>query len=145
MASAVQAATEAVKSAVSTAAATVSSTAVAAANAVTPGAPPTAPHRSGSIGQPSEGEQDSHPLLSPRDELAKEKMEKMFASRPDRQELVDKNILKNSNVAPSLQAKQAELERSQLEDILENKLQARPSPEELVKEGILQQNEVPSA
>jgi len=84
-------------------------------------------------------------LLSPHDELAKEKLDKLLTSRPDRKELVEKNILKNSNVAPSLQAKQAELERSQLENKLDQKLQARPSPEELVKEGILKKDEVPTA
>jgi len=115
-------------------------------DSLTSNPPPTAARQDSlkqPIGEPAEGEKDQHPLLSPHDEVAKEKLEKLMGARPDRKELVDKNILKNSNVAPSLQAKQAELERSQLEDILENKLQARPSPDELVKEGILQKDEAP--
>jgi hypothetical protein len=43
----------------------------------------------------------------------------------------------DSKVAPSLQAAQAELKRSQLEDSLEKALAQRPNPDELVKEGIL--------
>jgi len=135
MSATVQAAANTVKSAVSATGDTVSNTASAAANAVASN--PTARHADGA--QPA-AETNS---MSPRDDAAKEKLDKLFASRPDRKELVDKNILKNSNVAPSLQAKQAELERSQLEDMLQNKLQARPSPEELVKEGILLKDEAP--
>jgi hypothetical protein len=43
-----------------------------------------------------------------------------------------------SNVAPALMAAQKELERSQLENTLENKLKARPDAAELLKGGILE-------
>ncbi|CCM00405.1 uncharacterized protein FIBRA_02435 [Fibroporia radiculosa] len=67
-----------------------------------------------------------------------EKLERRLSLRPDKQDLVERNILKESNVAPSLQAAKDRLERSQLEDKLEHALQQRPKAEELVKDGILQ-------
>jgi len=91
-----------------------------------------------------EGLKDEAPVLSPKSEQTK-KLERQLSLRPDKSELVEKNILKSSSVAPSLQAAQADLERAQLENKLEGKLQARPKPEELVKEGILQADEVPGA
>ncbi|KAG8863458.1 hypothetical protein FRB96_008198 [Tulasnella sp. 330] len=149
MASTVQAAKDAVTGAVAAA----SNAATSAISAATSTAPPTAPHTTndGSGAVPTGDEtaapviKDEAPLLNPQDELAKERLQKLLGERPERQELVDKNILKSSNVAPGLQAKQAELARSQLEDLLENKLQARPRPEELVKEGILQSSELAAA
>jgi len=127
----------AAKNAASDVASTVSDAASAAVAAVSSNVPPAAPYVDDAP------EQDQNPVISPKDEVAKEKLDKFVASRPDPQELVDKNILKSLNVAPALQANQAKLERSQLEDKLDQKLQARPSPQELVKEGILQENEVP--
>ena len=53
------------------------------------------------------------------------------------------NILPDSNAAPALQEKQRELEKHMRMDSLEQKLQSRPRPEELVKEGILGENENP--
>jgi len=47
-------------------------------------------------------------------------------------------------VAPALQAAKEKLERSQLEDKLDHALQSRPKAEELVKEGILNEDEVPT-
>ncbi|KAL7010335.1 hypothetical protein EMMF5_000358 [Cystobasidiomycetes sp. EMM_F5] len=44
----------------------------------------------------------------------------------------------DSKVAPALQAAQKELERSQLQDKLGQALHTRPTPQELVKEGILE-------
>ncbi|GAA96103.1 uncharacterized protein L969DRAFT_17169 [Mixia osmundae IAM 14324] len=70
------------------------------------------------------------------------KLESLLKNRPQRDELVDKNILKDSRVAPALQAAEAELARAQAKDTLEAKLQARPMPEELVQEGIAQKGEV---
>ncbi|KAI0283665.1 hypothetical protein BGY98DRAFT_911407, partial [Russula aff. rugulosa BPL654] len=66
-----------------------------------------------------------------------ETLEKRLAQRPDRQELQDRNILKEGNVAPALQAVREQLQRSQLEDKLDQALLNRPKPEELVKSGIL--------
>jgi len=74
---------------------------------------------------------------------SRHKLEKSLKQRPEKEELVEKNILKNSNAAPALQAAQAELQRSQLEDKLEYALQHRPNPAELVREHILQEGEVP--
>ncbi|KIJ49484.1 hypothetical protein M422DRAFT_27850 [Sphaerobolus stellatus SS14] len=73
--------------------------------------------------------------------VVRKKLERKLSLRPEKQDLVDKNILKDSNVAPSLQAAQAELQRSQLEDKLDYALQHRPKPEELVKGGILKEDE----
>ncbi|KAF9991402.1 hypothetical protein BGZ79_004558, partial [Entomortierella chlamydospora] len=42
-----------------------------------------------------------------------------------------------SHVAPALQGKEAELKRSQLEDMLNTKIQERPSAEVLVEKHIL--------
>ncbi|KAI9507894.1 hypothetical protein F5148DRAFT_44860 [Russula earlei] len=72
-------------------------------------------------------------------------LEKRLAQRPDRQELQDRNILKDGNVAPALQAAREQLQRSQLEDKLDQKLLHRPKPEELVKSGILKPEEAPAS
>ncbi|KAH9978861.1 hypothetical protein BGW80DRAFT_1281407 [Lactifluus volemus] len=72
-------------------------------------------------------------------------LEKRLAQRPDRQELQDRNILKEGNVAPALQAVRDQLQRSQLEDKLDQKLTQRPKPEELVKSGILWPEEAPTS
>ncbi|CEL61050.1 hypothetical protein RSOLAG1IB_04290 [Rhizoctonia solani AG-1 IB] len=81
--------------------------------------------------------------LSPRSEETKFKLEKGLKERPDKQDLVNRNILKDSKVAPALQAAQDKLQRSQLEDKLDKALENRPKPEELVNNGILNKDEVP--
>lgn len=53
------------------------------------------------------------------------------------------NILPDSTAAPALQGHQKELERHMRADSLEKHLQARPPPEELVKQGILEADENP--
>jgi hypothetical protein len=53
------------------------------------------------------------------------------------------NILSPTHAAPALQAQQKALERHMRADSLEHKLQQRPKPEELVKEGILEAEENP--
>ncbi|KZV81102.1 hypothetical protein EXIGLDRAFT_392495 [Exidia glandulosa HHB12029] len=73
----------------------------------------------------------------------KHKLERALSDRPDKQELVDRNILKDTTVAPALQAAQDKLQRSQLEDKLDQALQHRPKPEELIKDGILTPDEAP--
>ncbi|KAF8739803.1 hypothetical protein RHS02_05022, partial [Rhizoctonia solani] len=86
--------------------------------------------------------------LSPRSEQTKFNLEKGLKERPEKQELVNRNILKGefySKVAPALQAAQDRLQRSQLEDKLDKALENRPKPEELVKNGILNKDEVPSS
>ncbi|KAI0330125.1 hypothetical protein GY45DRAFT_1323999 [Cubamyces sp. BRFM 1775] len=79
------------------------------------------------------------------DPEAAQKLEKSLAQRPDKHELIERNILKDDTVAPSLQAAKEKLQRSQLEDKLEHALQARPKPEELVKGGILKETDAPPA
>jgi len=92
-----------------------------------------------------QGSTDESGVISSQDTEARRKLERQLSNRPDRSELVEKNILKYPNVAPGLQAAQAELAKAQLEDKLEASLQKRPSPEDLVKEGILNADEVPGA
>ena len=53
------------------------------------------------------------------------------------------NILPDSTAAPALQASQRDLEKHMRADSLEQKIQNRPKPDELVKEGILEENENP--
>jgi hypothetical protein len=53
------------------------------------------------------------------------------------------NILSPTSTAPALQANQKALEKHMRADSLEQKLQQRPKPEELVKEGILEADENP--
>jgi hypothetical protein len=71
------------------------------------------------------------------------KLEKRLSTRPEQNELIERNILKDGSVAPALQATKEKLQRSQLENKLEHALQQRPKPEELVKEGILKEDELP--
>ncbi|KZS98703.1 hypothetical protein SISNIDRAFT_448998 [Sistotremastrum niveocremeum HHB9708] len=78
--------------------------------------------------------------ISPQD---KEKLERRLSERPDKRDLVDRNILRDSTVAPALQAAQSQLQRSQLQDKLDRELQSRPKPEELIQKGILSEDEAP--
>jgi hypothetical protein len=65
-------------------------------------------------------------------------LNKAIASRPEKDELVERNILPDSTVAPSLQNHQRELAAAMRRDSIEKHLQTRPSPAELIKEGILE-------
>lgn len=71
------------------------------------------------------------------------KLDKAISHRPEKQELVDRNILKDDNIAPALQAARDQLQRAQLEDKLDHELQNRPKADELVKKGILDADEAP--
>ena len=51
------------------------------------------------------------------------------------------NILPQSNAAPALQASQKALDKQMRADSLDQKIQQRPKPEDLVKEGILEASE----
>ncbi len=53
------------------------------------------------------------------------------------------NILPDTNAAPSIQANQKALDRQMRTDALEQKLQRRPTADELVQEGILEPGEKP--
>lgn len=94
---------------------------------------------------------------------ASDNLKKGLAHRPEREELVERkfpmiskgvngakltlcyvgNILPDSTAAPALQGHQKELERHMRADSLEKHLQARPPPEQLVKQGILEADENP--
>ncbi|KAK4142838.1 uncharacterized protein C8A04DRAFT_37887 [Dichotomopilus funicola] len=70
----------------------------------------------------------------------KNSLEFHLSHRPDRQELVNKNILPASTAAPGLQAHQKELEKHMRADSLNEKIAHRPSPEALIKEGVLHED-----
>lgn len=53
------------------------------------------------------------------------------------------NILPATTAAPALQAHARELERHMLADNLEHKIQNRPDPEDLISQGILEEDENP--
>ncbi|KAH8828418.1 hypothetical protein DL96DRAFT_1176192 [Flagelloscypha sp. PMI_526] len=77
-------------------------------------------------------------------ELAK-KLEKQLSERPDKSELVDRNILKDDKgISPGLVAAREQLQQSQLKDKLEHALEQRPNPDELLKKNILQPDEAPA-
>ncbi|KAH6623864.1 hypothetical protein F5144DRAFT_584562 [Chaetomium tenue] len=88
-------------------------------------------------------DEDTKPVdtspISPRlpNPARKNSLEFHLGHRPDRQELVNKNILPASTAAPSLQAHQKDLEKHMRADSLNEKIAHRPSPEALLKEGVL--------
>lgn len=59
--------------------------------------------------------------------------------------MVAGNILPDSHAAPALQRKQQELDRAMRADALEQKLQRRPTVEELIREGIMEPGDVQQA
>jgi len=65
------------------------------------------------------------------------KIDKALEHRPEKSDLIERNILKDDKIAPALQAAREQLQRSQLEDKLDHALQNRPTPDELIKDGIL--------
>ncbi|KID75164.1 RPEL repeat protein, partial [Metarhizium brunneum ARSEF 3297] len=93
---------------------------------------------------------DETPISPIRPDAArKNSLENHLMHRPNRAELVEKltdnyhwaeNILPASSAAPGLLAHQKELERSMLEDKLNDKISHRPSPEALVKGGVLHED-----
>ncbi len=50
----------------------------------------------------------------------------------------------SSNAAPALQANALKLEKHMRADSLEHKIQNRPKPEDLIKSGILDEDEDPT-
>ncbi|KAK9423741.1 putative rpel repeat protein [Seiridium unicorne] len=67
----------------------------------------------------------------------RDSLEQHLQHRPERSELVAKNILPDSTAAPGLQEKQKELEKHMRADSLNDKILHRPPPEQLLKEGVL--------
>ncbi|KAA8645381.1 hypothetical protein EYZ11_000420 [Aspergillus tanneri] len=64
-------------------------------------------------------------------------LEKRLQNRPEAQELKDRHILLDTNVAPSLQAARQELARQRTTDSLKKHLEHRPDREELIERNIL--------
>lgn len=84
----------------------------------------------------------SRALQAQQQELQRHKLtdslNKAIASRPEKDELVERNILPDSTAAPALQNHQRELAAAMRRDSIEKHLQTRPSPADLIKEGILE-------
>ncbi|KLU88666.1 hypothetical protein MAPG_07651 [Magnaporthiopsis poae ATCC 64411] len=78
--------------------------------------------------------------ISPSRAERKNSLEQHLMHRPERSELVDRNILPASTAAPALQAQQKELERHFRADTLNEKIAHRPSPDELIKKGVLDED-----
>ncbi|KAK3367458.1 hypothetical protein B0H63DRAFT_489214 [Podospora didyma] len=84
---------------------------------------------------------DETPISPSRPDAArKNSLESHLMHRPDRQELVEKNILPASTAAPGLLANQKELEKHMRADSLNEKISHRPPPETLLKEGVLHED-----
>lgn len=64
-----------------------------------------------------------------------------LAKRPEKDDLVSKNILPDSSAAPGIQGQQRELEKHMRADTLEKAVQGRPQKDELVSKGILKEGE----
>ncbi|KAI0396452.1 hypothetical protein F5Y17DRAFT_419161 [Xylariaceae sp. FL0594] len=77
--------------------------------------------------------------ISPVSGAGRRKMslEHHLKARPERSELVDKNILKQPTDDPAEQEKREEMAKHERADQLNEKIAHRPSPEQLVKEGVL--------
>ncbi|MCJ1358502.1 MAG: hypothetical protein MMC33_008502 [Icmadophila ericetorum] len=67
----------------------------------------------------------------------RQSIEKHLQTRPDPKDLKDRNILLNTNAAPSLQSTALDLERQLHADNLKKGLGKRPEREELVERNIL--------
>ncbi|KAF9358080.1 hypothetical protein BGX34_009067 [Mortierella sp. NVP85] len=64
-------------------------------------------------------------------------LDKFLQERPQPEELVEKNILKDPRVSPELQQRAEELKKVQIEDVLISKLDHRPPVSELMQHNIL--------
>ncbi|CEL06603.1 hypothetical protein BJX68DRAFT_149123 [Aspergillus pseudodeflectus] len=71
----------------------------------------------------------------------RDSLEKHLLTRPDPQDLKDRHILLDTNVAPSIQAARQKLDRQRASDSLKKNLEHRPDREELVERHILQPDE----
>ncbi|KAK4229249.1 putative rpel repeat protein [Podospora fimiseda] len=70
----------------------------------------------------------------------KNSLEQYLQHRPERQELVERNILPASTAAPGLQAQQRELQKHMRADSLNEKIAHRPPPEEVIQKHILHED-----
>jgi len=91
----------------------------------------------------------NHPRQTSFDQQTSQQLEGKLANRPDKAELIERNILKDDKgLAPALVAAKERLQRSQLEDQLAKAVASRPPREELEKSGILkgsEEEEAPAA
>ncbi|CAK7565905.1 MAG: hypothetical protein SEPTF4163_003835 [Sporothrix epigloea] len=78
--------------------------------------------------------------VHPSNPVRRNSLEQHLQNRPNRSDLVQKNILPESTAAPSLQAQQMQLEKSMRADSLNDKISHRPSPEELIEKGVLDED-----
>lgn len=60
-------------------------------------------------------------------------MRKNLEQRPERSDLIERNILPSSGVAPGIQSAQQELQKHMRKDGLEKSLAQRPDRDELVE------------
>jgi hypothetical protein len=60
-------------------------------------------------------------------------LEKHLQTRPDMQDLKNRHILLDTNVAPALQSARQELDRQRATDSLKKNLEKRPDKDELVE------------
>ncbi|RDW87122.1 RPEL repeat-containing protein [Aspergillus mulundensis] len=67
----------------------------------------------------------------------RDSLEKHLMTRPDPQDLKDRHILLDTNVAPSIQAMRQKLDRQQVSDNLKKNLEHRPERDELVEREFL--------
>jgi hypothetical protein len=89
-------------------------------------------------------------------------LRRQLEKRPEREELIERmtcpllpfiqadknllgNILPDSSAAPGIQANQRALDKQMRADSLDQKIQHRPKPEDLIKEGILGKDEDPTS
>ena len=72
---------------------------------------------------------DTTPLNPTTSRERRDSLEKHLQNRPGEQDLKDRHILLDTNAAPALQAKQAELERQRVSDSLKKGLEKRPEKE----------------
>jgi len=75
--------------------------------------------------------------ISDRDKIESQ-LDRQLQQRPSATDLKNRNILKDTNASPALQAAQNELQRLQLGSTLDKKLSQRPEAATLVKQNILQ-------
>ncbi|KAI1341194.1 hypothetical protein F5Y15DRAFT_414313 [Xylariaceae sp. FL0016] len=83
---------------------------------------------------------DETPISPIRADGRKNSLEHHLKERPERSELVDRNILPASTAAPSLQEKQNELAKHMRADSLNKKISHRPTPEALMEGGVLRED-----
>merc|ERR1711916_414809 len=79
--------------------------------------------------------------LTMSDDVAKT-LEKKLSMRPEKDDLENKNILKDDHVAPALQAAQESLKKEKIAQSLATKIAHRPDAEDLENKNILKDNSV---